>query len=176
MDAVLTWLSDNRDALIIGVVLLVLAVLGKWGTAIPKRLRERRRLAKEQKEREEERQHCLQEFLSKPTRRVYLPPETAAGQVIMGYLSDYPHWKFLEESDRGDVVDLTIAVNATSLANEIAGAEEPDNELGPAERAARTFHGGAEVTRGPFVDAPTVTGTALYGYVPVNIRVSKVPD
>ena len=78
MAAVLTWLSDNRDVLIVGVVLLVLAALGKWGTAILRRLRERQRLAKdqkkerpsreverqqrlakEQKEREEKRQRCL---------------------------------------------------------------------------------------------------------------------
>ena len=63
MDPVLTWLSDNRDVLIAGVVLLVLGALGKWGTAILRRWRERQRLAKDQKKerpsREEERQQRL---------------------------------------------------------------------------------------------------------------------
>ena len=110
-------------------------------------------------------------------RRLYLPPETDAGQVIMGYLSDFAHWKFMEERERGEVVDLTIAVNATSIGREIASPEEEEgNELGPAKRAAQTFHSGAEVTQGTYVDDPTVSGTPLYGYVPVRIKVNKVPD
>ena len=202
MDAALTWLGNNRDALIValigGVVLLMVAALWNRGTAILRRLRERQQLAKEQKKerearglerqqlakeqkkREEERQRCQQQFRdSSAASWVSLPPETDVGQVIVGYLSHgYPHWKFREERVRGDVVDLEFAVKATAVGREIVRKPEDEgNELGPGERAAQKFHSGAEVTLGPFVDDPTVfgdpRGLAMYR---VRIRVSAVPD
>ena len=142
MDAALTWLGNNRDALIValigGVVLLMVAALWNRGTAILRRLRERQQLAKEQKKerearglerqqlakeqkkREEERQRCQQQFRdSSAASWVSLPPETDVGQVIVGYLSHgYPHWKFREERVRGDVVDLEFAVKATAVGRE----------------------------------------------------------
>ena len=151
----------------------------EWG----KEELEKYRLAKEQKERdeerEEERQRCRQQFHVSPTTNwVYLPPETEAGQVIVGSLSDgYPHWKLIEECVRGDLVNLSFAVKATSLGRAIVRKpEDGDNELGPAERAARKFHSGAEVTQGRFVDDHTVFGSPLFGYVLVRIKVSNVPN
>lgn len=128
-------------------------------------------------EREEERQRCREKFDSNRVRRLYLPPKTDAGQVIMGYLSDYAHWKFIDEHVRGEVVDLTIAVYATSIGKEIVRLREDEgDELGPAKRAAQKFHSNAEVTQGTFVNDPTVSGNPLYGYVPVRVKVSNVPD
>lgn len=130
-----------------------------------------------QNEREEERQRSRTKFASNRVRRLYLLPETDAGQVIMGYLSDYPHWKFIEEHASGDVVELTLAVNATSIGKEIASpGEDEGDELGPAKRAAQVFHTGAEVIPGTYVDDHTVSGNPLYGYVPVRIKVNKIPN
>ena len=130
-----------------------------------------------QKEREEERQRRIEKFDSNRLRRLYLPPDTLAGQVIMGYLSDYSHWTFIEEHISGDVVELTLAVNATSIGKEIASpGEDEGDELGPAKRAAQAFHTGAEVTPGTYVDDHTVSGNPLYGYVPVQIKVNKIPN
>lgn len=193
MDAVLSWLSDNRDPLIVGLLLLVVASLGKWRTAT-RRWRDRRRVTKEQKmeweekelerrrvaeqqkEREEERKRCLQRFLALPSSNWEWRPETDAGKIIVGCLLEDRHWEFMTEKARGDVVDLEFAVKATLGGELVRAREDEGNPLGPGERAARSFHSNAEVTRLRFVDDPYKFGSALHRYVLVRIRVSKVPD
>ncbi|MDE0170782.1 MAG: hypothetical protein OXS29_14955 [bacterium] len=180
-----------------GVILLLVSALARKGTAIRRNLQERRelvkeekqlrekseleteQLAKEQRKREEERQRYRQRFRSCPTTSwTFLPPETDAGQVIVGYLSDgHPHWKFMEERVCGEYVDLEFAVKATAMSKELVRhPEDEGNELEPGRRAARIFHSGAEVMQGSYVDDYVVFGSPLFGYVLVRIKVGIVPD
>ena len=161
MDAVLTWLSDNRDPLISGVVIVVVSGmvlgLGNWGRkTLGRRLwawfrtrTEDRRVAKEQakgamesrtarQRREQERRRCEARFHDSDIAKSSNRPQTRAGQVIVGSLlgdRSGKRWELQTEEAFSGGVDLWFMIPFSSSNETIA----------PGWRAARKFNTEADV-------------------------------
>ena len=173
MDAVFGWLSDNRDAVIVGVVVIMVAVLGKWAKATftyrllrlqgwiaQRRLKQEQK--KEKEKREEEQRLCKQRFVEESSP----PPHTDAGQVTVGALLD-TGWEFVDESEDQEFVVLSF-VTGRGLNGHV-----PPGVALPVLRAAQKYHSGAEVVWRRSLDNSQMYP---YGHLNLGIRVSRTPN
>ena len=177
MDTVLIWLSDNRDLLIVGVVVAVVGgVVLKGGTRLGRSLRtwfrthtKDRRVAKKQKkereQREKERRRYQRRFLASDITRA-ASPKTDAGQVTVGALLD-TDWRFVHESVDEEFIDLYFLIGRNRQRRIPQGVEQP------VLHAAQKFDSEAE-----WVDRASSNSQQIYpyGHLRVGIRVSLTPN